>query len=513
MAPHHRAPGRPGPAPRATPLALVRHLSRFAHVLSRVAWHLTHMRRIESHEMGVGPILPTIVTLGLPAAVGGTMQALYDMTDRLFVSWLGKDEISGVSLVMPIMFCMFAVAQAVNVGIATLVSRHLGEGRHDRARDVLNHGLMLSVVMGALLTLGLLGGMEPLLSAMGATGQMRTSAREFAQIIFAGIIMMQVGTAADGALRAQGNTVTPMKVGVATNVVNVVLNPVLIFGLHMGVRGSATATLISRTVMAVILVSRLWTKSSEVKPGAFLGTALRDRIRVIGRIYWMGIPASIGLLSMALSMVAINKLLINLSPHAVGVLGIAGSVEMAATVPIFALFSAVLPMVGYNLGARQYDRIKQIVVTSGWLGAGVMGAAGALIFAFPAFFFGIFSKDAEMLPMGVQYLRIMMPAYPLIGATIMMSAGFQGLGKSWIAMTMHILRNVVTKLPFAFWFATLWGVAGVWWSFPASTLATAYITFVWMWLVLRKLGTLACGPGGGPCTDNECLLEAECEVL
>jgi putative MATE family efflux protein len=454
-----------------------------------------------------------MVTIGLPAAVGGMMQALYDVTDRLFVSKLGTDEISGVSLVMPIMFCMFAISQSVNVGIATLVSRHLGEGRKERARDVLNHGLLLSVGVGGLLTLALLAWMEPMLTAMGAEGELRNSARAFAQIIFAGIIMMQIGTAADGALRAQGNTVTPMKVGVATNIVNVVLNPILIFGLHMGVRGSATATLLARTMMAVILVSRLWTGSSEVRPGGLFGMAMQDRLRVIGRIYWMGLPASVGMLSMSLSVVAINKLLIGLSPHAVGVLGIAGSVEMAATVPIFALFSAVLPMVGYNLGARHYQRIREIVVTAGWLGAAVMGSAGVVIFAFPAAFFGFFSRDPEMLPMGVQYFRIMMPAYPLIGATIMMSAGFQGLGKSWIAMIMHFLRNVVTKLPFAYWFAALWGVTGVWWCFPASTLATAGFSFVWMWLVLRKLGAEPSTCEDAPSVTDGGLAAAESEVL
>lgn len=446
------------------------------------------IRRIESREMGTGRVLPTLVTIGLPAAIGGTMQSLYELTDRLFVSWLGTDEISGVSLILPVMFCVFATAQAVNVGIAALLSRHLGAGRPEDARRVLNHGLLMAGVVGAVMTLGLLIFLDPLLIAMGGGTEIVSHARDFARIIFIGVFFLHIGTAADGALRAQGNTVTPMKVGILTNVLNAILTPALIFGAGWGVQGSAAATLVARSIMAVVLVSRLWSGSSEVKPGGFRAIAFRERLRVIGGIYGMGLPASVGLLSMALSMVIINRLLVDMNPLAVGVLGIAGTVEMAATVPIFALFSSVLPMVGYNLGARQYDRIKQIIWTAGWLAAGIMGLAGLVIFVFPATFFGFFSKDPEMLPMGVEYFRIMMPAYPLIGASIMMSAGFQGLGKAWIAMIMHLWRNIVTKLPFALFFAALWGVTGVWWAFPASSLASAGFTIGWMALVLRGLG-------------------------
>lgn len=447
------------------------------------------LRRLHSSEMGTGPILRTIITLGLPAAVAGSMQALYDLTDTIFVSKLGPDEISGTGLVGPILFCMFAIGQAVNMGIIILVSRHLGEKRPEEARQILNHGLAMGLVLGLVNTAVILFSLDWILARMGAHGGVLENARAFGQIAFAGVVFMQVGVAADGALRAQGNTVTPMKVGVTTNLLNVGLNWLLIYGLHMGVRGSATATLVARVVSSVVLVSRLWTGSSEIRPGKLIGTPLLDRLLISLSILWMGIPSSVGMLSMSMSMLFINGLLLSLNQHAVGVLRIAGSVEMTATVPVFALFSAVLPMCGYNLGARHYDRIRRIIWTAGWLGAGVMGTTGLIVFLFPAAFFGIFSKDAEMLPMGVHYLRIMMPAYPLIGATIMMSAGFQGLGKTWVAMLMQVWRNVILKVPFAFCFAAMWGVTGVWWSFPASTLASAALPLVWMWLLLRRLGT------------------------
>lgn len=445
------------------------------------------LRRLDTHEMGTGPIVPTLLTLGLPAAVAGVMQSLFEMTDTLFVSWLGKDEISGVSLVGPVMFCVFAVAQATNVGIAALVSRRLGQKQPDEARQVLNHGLFMSALVGLLLWAFFYVGLEPILRRLGGEAQIVPYARQFGQIMFFGIPMMCLGTAADGALRAQGNTVTPMKIGVVTNIANAALNPVLIFWLGMGVRGSATATLITRSVMCIVLVASLWSKHCAVKPGGFRNVALRRRLRVIADMYWLGLPASVGMFAMSISMVLINKLLVAMDPYAVGVMGIAGRLEMFATVPVFALFSAVVPMVGFNLGARQFERCRQVIWSAAWLSAGVMGASGLVLFCFPSFWFGLFSKDPAMLPLGVEYLRIMMPVYPLIGASIMTSAGFQGLGKAWIAMVMHLWRNIITKLPFAYWFGALWGLGGVWWSFPASTLATAGFSLGWMWLVLRRL--------------------------
>jgi putative MATE family efflux protein len=466
------------------------------------------IRRIDAHEMGTGRVLPTMVTIGLPAAAGGIFQSAFEMTDTLFISWLGKDQISGVSLVGPLMFTAFAIAQAVNVGISALVSRHLGAGRKGEAQKVLTHGLVLSAVVGLLLTAVLMAALDPILRSLGASGEIAVQARQFCQIIFLGIALMHVGTAADGALRAQGDTVTPMQVGIVTNVANAFLNYALIYGLHMGVRGSATATLITRSIMCVVLVSRLWHPRCQVKPGGFRGLALAERLRVVGSLYWVGIPASVGMLAMSLSMVFINELLVKMDPYAVGVLGIAGRLEMMACVPVFGLFSAVVPMVGYNLGARAYGRIREVVWTSAWLSAAIMGAGGLVLFLFPTFFFGLFTKDPAMLPLGVSYLRIMMPWYPLIGASIMMSAGFQGLGKSWVAMVMHVWRNIATKLPFALWFGALWGLKGVWWSFPASTAASAGFVFVWMWYVLRGLGHEPVAEGEG-CVGTVCVETAE----
>ncbi|MDI9584722.1 MAG: MATE family efflux transporter [Acidobacteriota bacterium] len=445
------------------------------------------MRRLDSHEMGTGKILPTLVTLGLPAAAGGVMQTLFEVADTLFVSRLGKEQISGVGLIGPVMFTAFAVSQAVNVGIAASVSRHLGAKEPDKARDIVNHGLVISLVVGAALTLLLLLLLEPILRWMGGDHAIIEYSRQYAGIMFAGIFMMHLGAAADGALRAQGNTVSPMKIGIISNVANIILDWYLIFGLGWGVRGAAVATVLTRSLMALALLARLCSRESEVRPGRVPGMTGFWRWPVVVSIYWLGLPASIGMAAMSLSMVFINALMVTINPFSVGMLAIAFRIEGFAFTPVFGLFSAVVPMVGYNLGSGAIQRCRATIWTAAGLAATLMGAVGAIIFAFPAFAFGVFTRDAELLPMGVEYLRVQMPVYPLIGASIMMSAGYQGLGMTWMAMLSHLLRNIVLKVPMAYWFAAAWGLTGVWWSFPASTVVTAVI-FVWaMYVILERL--------------------------
>lgn len=442
--------------------------------------------------MGTGKILPTLITLGLPAATAGITQTLFEVADTLFISRLGKDQISGVGLVGPVIFTVFAVAQAVNVGIAALVSRSLGAKQHDRAQAVLTHGLIIAAVVGTLSTILLLLFLDPILASLGEGEGLTVYSRQFASIIFLSVLAMHMGTAADGALRAQGNTITPMKIGIAANIANIILCPILIFGLKMGVAGAATATVITRTAMAAVLLRCLWSPHSEVRPGRPAGATAFWSWRVVGAIYWMGLPASIGMAAMSVSMIFINALLTTIDPYAVGTVTIAFRIESFAFTPVFGLFSAVVPMVGYNYGARRIDRCSSTIWTASGLAAALMGAVGLLIFIMPGVFFGAFSRDPELLQMGIEYLRLQVPVYAIVGASIMSSAGFQGLGMSWMGMLSHIWRNLALKLPFAYWFAGLWGLTGVWWSFPISTALSSTIFIVFMYLILKRLRAKYC---------------------
>ncbi len=419
----------------------------------------------------------------------GVLQTLFELADTLYISWLGSEQISGVALALPVMFFVYAIGTAVSVGVAALVSRHLGARKQNEAQDTLNHAFGLALTVGGSMSLvGVLAAPQ-LVAVLGGEGPLLEYGTQYLRIIIAAAALTHVGTVADAALRAQGNTVTPMKVMAAGNLANLILDPVFIFGLGLVVRGAAWATLLTRSVMCIVLVLQLWGPHSRVRPGRVPGLSWGVRWRVIGEIYWIGLPSSVGMLGMSFSTMVINKLLVTLNETAVGVLGIAWRLEAFALLPVFALFSAVLPMVGYNLGARLYDRCRQTIRSASVLAAALMGFLGVFLFAFPQTFMRAFGNDPAIVHMGAEYLRINSWVYAFVGWSIMLSAGFQGLGKSYLAMICQLWRTLVVKVPLAYLLAAFYGVTGVWWSFPISSLSAVALAAALMSLVLRRLGT------------------------
>jgi len=187
------------------------------------------------------------------------------------------------------------------------------------------------------------------------------------------------------------------------------------------------------------------------------------------------------------SLGAINTLLMGINPVSVGVLGATSRIQMLAFVPVFGLFYAVVPMVGYNLGAGRLDRCKRIIWASVALSAAGMGLFGALLATFPAHFMRLFSPDSEVILMGVERLEIVCWSFAIAGVDIMLSAGFQGLGRTHYSMFCQLWRTLIVKVPAAWVLAQFWGVTGVWWSDPISTVACLIVSLILMKVLFNQL--------------------------
>ncbi len=445
------------------------------------------LRRVEPEEMGSGPIAKTLLILALPAAGSGVLHTAFEFLDMMFISWLGADQVSGVSLMAPVMMAVWAAGNAAAAGVSAVCSRQLGANDLRGARETLNHGLgIAAIVGGAVSVVGLLF-VDRLMDVMGARGPIRAFALEYISTVLYAPLFMHLGMVADSGLRAQGNTVTPLKITAAGNLANIALDVLLIFVLGLGVRGAALATVAARTAMSLVLVARLWAPYSRVTPGPVPGRRLFGSLPVIGRIYWIGLPATVGVLAMSASVFVINTILLSLNEVAVGVMGVAWRLEMFAFTPIFGLFSAVVPMVGYNLGARQFARCAAVVRSACAIAALGMGVLGFVLFAFPRTFMQAFGKDELILDMGAQYLRINCWAYALVACDIMISAAFQGLGKSYISMLVQLWRNLCVKIAAAWFLSRIAGVVGVWWCFPISTVFSLSVASWLMTITLRRL--------------------------
>jgi len=201
----------------------------------------------------------------------------------------------------------------------------------------------------------------------------------------------------------------------------------------------------------------------------------------------MGLPPTVSILGMSISMALVNRILVGHEETAVGVLGIANRLEMFAFVPIFALGGAVAPMVGYNLGARLLGRCRETILTACLIAGSTMAAVGVVLLVFPRHFLWLFTQDASMLSMGTQYLRINAWSYFIIGCDITLSSAFLGLGRPELSMVMQLVRTLIVKVPAAWLLSLALGVTGVWISSPVSTIACFLTASSLMWWLLKRL--------------------------
>ena len=470
------------------------------------------LRRVEPEEMGTGPVARTLLRMAIPSVVAGLLATTFQLVDMLFISWLGKDPISGVAMGLPVLFFIFAIGQAAAIGVATLLSRRLGQRDHAGAQTVLNQALLISFCVGGCISL-----LSPLLARpilvmlQTPTGILEYGHAYLSRILL-GVVLFHMSLTADAGLRAQGNTMTGMRIGILGNLVNLLFDGFFIFGSNnlpvgmpdiwglrhlgqlyvswgfdLGVQGGATITVLCRLLTVALLMASLWSRHSRVHPFVPWRGLPRFNWPVLGRIYALGLPATVSVVGMSVSAALVNVILVGLDETAVGVLFISHRIEMLAFMPIFGLGGAVVPMVGYNLGAGNLHRCRRVIVTSCVIAGSAMALAGAVLFCFPQVFLRAFTNDPDMLAMGTTYLRINSPSFFIVGCDVMLSNGLQGLGRATLSMLTQLLRAVIVKVPAAWLLGMAMGVTGVWWSQPISTGVCFVFASILMWRVLRRL--------------------------
>jgi MATE family, multidrug efflux pump len=475
------------------------------------------LRKVEPEEMGTGGVASTLLRMAIPTAVAGLLMTLFQVVDMLFISWLGKSQVSGVGLAFPVIFFVYAVGQAAGVGSSILISRHLGERNPKASRVALEQALLISVCIGGAFTACSPLVVRPLLMIMGPSSDVLIHAEAYLSRILLGAILFHIALVADSGLRAQGNTMTGMKIAVLGNAVNLLLDGFFIFGpnhlphgmpdvpvlrelgqlyvhwgLDLGVQGGATITVLCRLLTVALLLRSLLSRRSHIRPFLHAPRRLRFDAPVLKRIYTLGFPATVSIVGMSVSAFLINLILMKVNGEevgkaAVGAFFIAHRMEMFAFMPVFSLGSALVPMVSYNMGAHDPDRCRRAIVVGCLMAGSTMAAVGVVLFAFPRQFFTIFTNAEDMIDMGSQYLRINTLSYFVIGCDVMLSSGLQGLGRSDLSMVAQLIRTIIVKVPVAWVLSWGLGVTGVWIASPISTAACFVFALTAMRILLRRM--------------------------
>ncbi len=438
----------------------------------------------EDNKMGSHPIFSIIVRMSLPAMFSMLIQALYNIVDSIFVARLGEFALSAVSLIYPIQLLIIAVGVGTGVGLASVISRRLGEGRQKEADLTASHSIFLAIVSGVIFAIFGIFFSGTFVNAFSDDPILATPATSYCLIICLGSVFVFASFNAERTMQATGNTVLPMLCALSGAIINIILDPILIFGLlgmpAMGVTGAAIATVIGQAIAAIMAILFLYNKPFPIKIHM---RGFRPSGKIIKDVYAVGFPSLVMQAVASILTLGLNALLIKFSATAVAVLGVYYKVQSFVFLPVFGLNQGLLPILGYNYGARNRHRLTRAFIIGVSLAMAIMVFGTILFHAFPGAIMSMFKAEGEMMRMGIIALRIISLCYPFAAVGILVATFFQATGHGVYALISSLLRQLVLLLPFAYLLAYTKGLDAVWWSYLISDVGSVTITL----LLLKKL--------------------------
>lgn len=424
-----------------------------------------------SDKLGSEPINGLMIRMAAPLMVSMFVMALYNVVDSIFVGKYSTDSLTAVSFCMPFQNLNVAFAIGTAVGMSALLSRYLGAKEYAKADKVAHNGFILACINYIIFfTIGCFA--EPIMLAMagGKAGeQVIADGTVYLRITQWLSIAPMIQAMFERLLQSTGRTKYIFYIQVSGAVFNVIMDPILIFGLlgfpEMGVKGAAIATVFGQILGCILGFCLNRKYNREIRLSL---SKIRPHLRTIREIYRIGIPSIVLQAVGAVMTFSLNMILAPLSDLAVTTFGVYFKLQMFVFMPIFGLNSASVPIVAYNYGADRIDRVRS-TMSLGVKYAVVMMTAGACLFwIFPAQLMGLFSAPPELTAMGIVALHIMSFNFPFAGYSIMRGAAFQALGKSVYSMNISLVRQLVVIIPLAFVFARIGGVNMVWFAFPVA---------------------------------------------
>jgi putative MATE family efflux protein len=440
-----------------------------------------------TERLGSAPLPSLLVRLSLPGIAATVSASLYNIVDTFWVARLGYEAIAALTIVFPYQILTMAIGFGTGVGISALVSRRFGERDLEATNHVAGHIFFLSLFWGLLFTFIATSFAGRILVALGATPDIIDAGTQYLVITAYGIPAHMFALMTSNVVRGSGDAVKPMVIVLTASVLNIILDPFLIFGIgpfpELGIRGAAWATVTAQSAGALLGLYYLLGRR----------TAYRLRTRhlvpsaaILRDIYRIGIPASIQEITESLSFVLFNRIVSVYGSVAIAAVGLAIRVSDLIFMPIIGVSNALLPIVGYNYGARNEKRLWQATRLS-TIGIAVMlGFFTIIIETLTPQIIRIFSRDPAVLEMTVPAMRIMLSTLCFIGPSIMFVTTFQGLNRGGMALFLSLMRQFLLFVPALYLLNYLWGLDGLWLSLPTSDILSFLLTFGFIYREYRR---------------------------
>ncbi|MBR2729663.1 MAG: MATE family efflux transporter [Eubacteriales bacterium] len=451
------------------------------------------MQEHRENKMGVMPVKRLIISMSLPMMVSMLVQALYNVVDSMFVAQLSEDALTAVTLAFPMQNLLISFAAGTGVGINALLSKSLGEKRFDRADDAANNGLFLAILTYILFLLIGLFGAGPFIGTQIQDALVREYGTVYLQICLCLSFGAIFQVTFERLLQSTGRTVYSMISQATGAVINIIFDPILIFGLFgapkMGVAGAAAATVMGQIIAAFIGCYLNLKKNEDVHLS--VPQILHPSAEVIRKIYFVAVPSILMMSIGSIMTYAMNQILGAFSKTATAVFGVYFKLQSFFFMPVFGLNNGLIPVLAYNYGARRRDRIREALRFSMTLAVVIM-LCGTLVFHLvPEALLGMFNASEEMLRIGVPALRIISLSFGLAGACIAMGSIFQAFSYSYYSLIVSVGRQLVVLIPVAMFLASFGEVTLIWWAFPIAELVSTILSaFFFLRLYNRTVKTL-----------------------
>lgn len=431
--------------------------------------------------MGVMPISKLIISMSLPIMVSMLVQAFYNIIDSIFVAKINENALTAVSMAFPIQNLMIAVGVGTAVGVNALLARSLGEKDFGKVNKIAENAVFLIILSYlAFLLVGLLGA-EPFFRSQTDIEEIVIYGKQYLSVCCCCSFGLFTQVMFERMLQATGKTIYTMFTQGIGAIINIILDPILIFGLFglpaMGVTGAAVATVIGQIAAGVLAVVFNQTKNHEVR---IQMKGFSPDGAIIKQIYIIGVPSIIMQAIGSVMNYGMNRILIAFSSTATAVFGVYFKLQSFVFMPVFGLNNGIIPIMAYNYGAGNKDRVTKTLKYSIGYAVAIMTAGFIVFQLIPGPLLKLFSASDTMLSLGIPALRIISISFVLAAFCIACGSMFQALGKAVYSMFVSIARQLLVLLPVAFALAQLGNVNLVWWAFPIAELMSLTMTIIFI---------------------------------
>ncbi len=436
-------------------------------------------------ELGTKKISKLLMQYAVPAIIAMTASSLYNITDSIFIGHgVGALAISGLAITFPLMNLAAAFGSLVGVGASTLLSVRLGQKDYKTANNILGNVFILNLIMGIAYTIVILPFLDPILYFFGASDETLPYAHEYMVVILLGNVVTHMYLGLNAMLRSSGNPQKAMYATIFSVFINLVLNPLFIFGFGWGIRGSAIATIISQVLMLMWQINIFRNKSNflHLKKGIF-----KLKAKIVKDSLSIGMAPFLMNATSCVIVVLINQGLIKYGGDlAVGAYGIINRVAFLFIMIVMGLNQGMQPIAGYNYGAGLYSRVNEVLKLTIILATCILSLGFLIVELMPHAVASVFTTDQTLIDLSVEGLRIVFIFYPIVGFQMVTSNFFQSIGMAGKAIFLSLTRQLLFLLPCLLIFPHFWGAKGIWYSMPVADLIASIVAAFMLISQFRK---------------------------